>query len=129
MFHVLCDRFEARPAYMPPGWCLQPLEIHETVAECMIFANHCVAKRVYEAFPSAALVSVSSHRTAYSTAWPSQPTPSHCHGYHFLQLRRHPAPEADHFSQLLKCAAAKQFSISVRSAVVGGHGVGGTVSQ
>ena len=34
----------------------QPLEIHETVEECMIFANHWVAKKIAEAFPSAALV-------------------------------------------------------------------------
>lgn len=34
----------------------QPLEIHETVAECMIFANHWVAMKIAEAFPSAALV-------------------------------------------------------------------------
>lgn len=72
---VSCGRLKARPACMPPGWCPQPLEIHETVAECMIFANHCVAKRVYEAFPSAALVSISSHRTAYSKAWLSHHTP------------------------------------------------------
>ena len=55
----------------PLGWRLQPLEIHETVAECMIFANHCVARRVYEAFPSAALVSTSHRRTACTNLWQS----------------------------------------------------------
>lgn len=34
----------------------QPLEIHETVAECMIFANNWVAKKIAEAFPNSALV-------------------------------------------------------------------------
>ena len=33
------------------------MEIHETIAECMIFANHWVARRIAEAFPNAALVS------------------------------------------------------------------------
>ena len=37
---------------------LQTMEIHETIAECMIFANHWVARRIAEAFPNAALVSV-----------------------------------------------------------------------
>lgn len=36
---------------------LQHLEVHETVAECMIFANHWVAKKISNAFPSKALVS------------------------------------------------------------------------
>ncbi len=36
---------------------LQALEIHETIAECMIFANHWVAKKICEAFPDQALVS------------------------------------------------------------------------
>lgn len=35
----------------------QTLEIHETIAECMIFANHWVAKKIAEAFPQQALVS------------------------------------------------------------------------
>ena len=56
-----------------------------------------------------------------------------CHGYPSLQLRRHPAPEADRFSQLLKCAAAKQFSVTVRSAyhvwVVCSGKVGGGVGH
>ena len=33
------------------------MEIHETIAECMIFANHWVAKKIAEAFPNSALVS------------------------------------------------------------------------
>ena len=35
----------------------QPLEVHETIAECMIFANHWVAKKICQAFPKNALVS------------------------------------------------------------------------
>lgn len=35
---------------------LQHLEVHETIAECMIFANHWVAKKIAQAFPSKALV-------------------------------------------------------------------------
>ena len=37
------------------------MEIHETIAECMIFANHWVAKRIAEAFPNSALVSLLSY--------------------------------------------------------------------
>ena len=36
---------------------VQHLEVHETIAECMIFANHWVAKKIVDAFPSKALVS------------------------------------------------------------------------
>ena len=35
----------------------QSLEIHDTIAECMIFANHWVAKKIAQAFPNQALVS------------------------------------------------------------------------
>lgn len=63
----------------------KPLEIHETVAECMIFANHWVAKKIAEAFPSAAL------------------------------LRHHPLPRKQHFSNLIHCAASKGFSIDTSS--------------
>lgn len=41
------------------AFSFQPLEIHETVAECMIFANHWVAKKIAESFPSTALVRIS----------------------------------------------------------------------
>ncbi len=34
----------------------QPMEMHEIVAECMIFANHWVAKKIYESSPSSALL-------------------------------------------------------------------------
>ena len=37
--------------------CFQPLEMHEVVAECMIFANHWLAKKLYQSLPSRALVS------------------------------------------------------------------------
>ena len=46
------------------------LEIHETVAECMILANHLVAKKISEAFPHQSL------------------------------LRRHPSPNNDAFLEL-----------------------------
>lgn len=36
---------------------MQTLEIHETIAECMIFSNHWVAKKIFQTFPSHALVS------------------------------------------------------------------------
>lgn len=35
----------------------QSMEIHETIAECMIFANHWVAKKICETFPTQSLVS------------------------------------------------------------------------
>ncbi|KAL9987682.1 hypothetical protein ACROYT_G002028 [Oculina patagonica] len=63
----------------------KPLEIHETVAECMIFANHWVAKKISESFPSAAL------------------------------LRHHPLPRKQHFTNLMHCAASKGFSIDTSS--------------
>uniref|UniRef100_A0A672Q3K1 DIS3-like exonuclease 1 n=1 Tax=Sinocyclocheilus grahami TaxID=75366 RepID=A0A672Q3K1_SINGR len=34
----------------------QPLEVHETVAECMIYANHWVARKIQESFPHQALL-------------------------------------------------------------------------
>ncbi|KAJ7311275.1 hypothetical protein JRQ81_006890 [Phrynocephalus forsythii] len=63
----------------------QPLEVHETIAECMILANHWVAKKIQEAFPHQAL------------------------------LRQHPPPRQEFFSELLECAKAKGFSIDTRS--------------
>lgn len=62
----------------------QPLEVHETVAECMILANHWVAKKIYESFPRQAL------------------------------LRRHPPPHQEFFSELRECAKAKGFFIDTR---------------
>ncbi|XP_060008566.1 DIS3-like exonuclease 1 isoform X2 [Lagenorhynchus albirostris] len=63
----------------------QPLEVHETVAECMILANHWVAKKIYESFPRQAL------------------------------LRQHPPPHQEFFSELRECAKAKGFFIDTRS--------------
>ncbi|XP_035667414.1 DIS3-like exonuclease 1 [Branchiostoma floridae] len=63
----------------------QPLAVHETVAECMIFANHWVAKRIAEAFPNNAL------------------------------LRHHPLPRQEHFESLVECAKAQGFSIDTSS--------------
>ncbi|XP_076984390.1 DIS3-like exonuclease 1 isoform X3 [Tamandua tetradactyla] len=63
----------------------QPLEVHETVAECMILANHWVARKIWERFPHQAL------------------------------LRQHPPPHQEFFSQLRECAKAKGFSIDTRS--------------
>ncbi|XP_054627523.1 DIS3-like exonuclease 1 isoform X2 [Dunckerocampus dactyliophorus] len=63
----------------------QPLEIHETVAECMIYANHWVARKIQESFPHQAL------------------------------LRHHPPPRQEFFSQLVDSAKSKGFSINTRS--------------
>ncbi|XP_006920303.1 DIS3-like exonuclease 1 isoform X2 [Pteropus alecto] len=63
----------------------QPLEVHETVAEFMILANHWVAKKIWESFPHQAL------------------------------LRQHPPPHQEFFSELRECAKAKGFFIDTRS--------------
>ncbi|XP_040536157.1 LOW QUALITY PROTEIN: DIS3-like exonuclease 1 isoform X2 [Gallus gallus] len=63
----------------------QPLEVHETVAECMILANHWVAKKISESFPHQAL------------------------------LRQHPPPRQEFFTDLQECASAKGFAIDTRS--------------
>jgi DIS3-like exonuclease 1 len=63
----------------------QPLEVHETVAECMIFANHWVAKKIEQSFPDYAL------------------------------LRRHPLPQQELFNGLIMCAGSKGFTINTRS--------------
>jgi len=62
----------------------QPLEVHETVAECMIFANHWVARKIQESFPHQAL------------------------------LRHHPPPKQEFFNQLIDSAKARGFSIDTR---------------
>lgn len=62
-----------------------PLEMHEVIAECMIFANHWVAKKIVEAFPTKAL------------------------------LRHHPPPSQERFSHLKECAARKGFTMDTRS--------------
>ncbi|XP_030904535.2 DIS3-like exonuclease 1 isoform X2 [Melopsittacus undulatus] len=63
----------------------QPLEVHETVAECMILANHWVAKKISEHFPHQAL------------------------------LRQHPPPRQEFFAELRECASAKGFTMDTRS--------------
>ncbi|KAM9367045.1 DIS3-like exonuclease 1 [Symphorus nematophorus] len=63
----------------------QPLEVHETVAECMIYANHWVARKIQETFPHQAL------------------------------LRRHPPPRQEFFNQLVESAAAGGFNIDTRT--------------
>ncbi|XP_078539155.1 DIS3-like exonuclease 1 isoform X2 [Lissotriton helveticus] len=63
----------------------QPLEVHETIAECMILANHWVAKKIWKSFPHQAL------------------------------LRLHPPPCQDFFTALRECAEAKGFYIDTRN--------------
>ncbi|XP_051985516.1 DIS3-like exonuclease 1 [Xyrauchen texanus] len=63
----------------------QPLEVHETVAECMIYANHWVARKIQKSFPHQAL------------------------------LRHHPPPKQEFFNQLIESAKARGFSIDTRS--------------
>ncbi|XP_034535039.1 DIS3-like exonuclease 1 [Notolabrus celidotus] len=63
----------------------QPLEVHETVAECMIYANHWVARKIQETFPHQAL------------------------------LRCHPQPREGFFSQLVESASAGGFTIDTRT--------------
>ncbi|XP_047218786.1 DIS3-like exonuclease 1 isoform X1 [Girardinichthys multiradiatus] len=63
----------------------QPLEVHETVAECMIYANQWVARKIQEVFPYQAL------------------------------LRRHPPPRQELFSQLVDTAQARGFVMDTRT--------------
>ncbi|XP_018408330.1 PREDICTED: DIS3-like exonuclease 1 [Nanorana parkeri] len=63
----------------------QPLQVHETIAECMILANHWVAKKIWESFPQQAL------------------------------LRLHPPPRQEFFKELKETAQAKGFIIDTRS--------------
>lgn len=62
----------------------QPLEVHETVAECMIYANHWVAHEIQKTFPHQAL------------------------------LRRHPPPRQEFLNQLVESAKAMGFTIDTR---------------
>lgn len=62
----------------------QPLEVHETVAECMIYANHWVARKIQESFPHQAL------------------------------LRHHPPPRQEFFNQLIDSARTRGFTINTR---------------
>lgn len=61
------------------------LEIHETVAECMIMANHWVARKIADTFPAQAI------------------------------LRLHPPPKKENFEQLLACAGSKGWSVQTTS--------------
>ncbi|XP_030620937.1 DIS3-like exonuclease 1 [Chanos chanos] len=63
----------------------QPLEVHETVAECMIYANHWVARKIQGTFPHQAL------------------------------LRHHPPPRQEFFNQLIDSAKARGFTVDIRS--------------
>ncbi|XP_064620645.1 DIS3-like exonuclease 1 [Lineus longissimus] len=63
----------------------KPLEIHETIAECMIYANHWVARKISEAYPTQAL------------------------------LRHHPPPRQEQFTALVNCAKSKGFTIDTSS--------------
>ncbi|KAL7056994.1 hypothetical protein AAHC03_019040 [Spirometra sp. Aus1] len=63
----------------------EPLEMHSTVAELMIFANHWIARYCLDAFPECSC------------------------------LRRHPAPRSEFFEELKRCASSKGFSMSVDS--------------
>uniref|UniRef100_A0A5K3F2M3 DIS3-like exonuclease 1 n=1 Tax=Mesocestoides corti TaxID=53468 RepID=A0A5K3F2M3_MESCO len=61
------------------------LEMHSTVAELMIFANHWVARHCLKAFPDRSC------------------------------LRRHPAPRPEFFEDLKRCAASRGFQLQVDS--------------
>jgi len=61
------------------------LEVHETVAECMIMANHWVARKISEAFPSNSI------------------------------LRLHPPPKKDNFEELKICAKSKGWTVNTTS--------------
>ncbi|XP_034038766.1 LOW QUALITY PROTEIN: DIS3-like exonuclease 1 [Thalassophryne amazonica] len=63
----------------------QPLEVHETVAECMIYANHWVARKIQESFSHQAL------------------------------LRHHPPPRQELFSQMVDSAQARGFAMDTSS--------------
>lgn len=63
----------------------QPLEMHETIAECMIFANSWVAKKIQSSYPTKAL------------------------------LRRHPPPTPERFAPLVACANKRNFTIATQT--------------
>jgi DIS3-like exonuclease 1 len=61
------------------------LEIHHTIAECMIFANRAVGERITKTFPRESL------------------------------LRRHPPPKEQFFDRLIQAAAIRGHTINVLS--------------
>ncbi|XP_022315246.2 DIS3-like exonuclease 1 [Crassostrea virginica] len=61
------------------------LEIHDTIAECMIFANHWVALKIADVFPNQAL------------------------------LRHHPLPKTEQFENLKNCAKSRGFEVKTTS--------------
>ncbi|CAL8089073.1 unnamed protein product [Calicophoron daubneyi] len=63
----------------------EPLEMHGTVAELMIFANHWVARRCLESYPERSC------------------------------LRRHPPPRPEFFEELQQCAASRGIALDVGS--------------
>ncbi|XP_018647748.1 ribonuclease II-related [Schistosoma mansoni] len=63
----------------------EPLEMHNTVAELMIFANHWVARRCVEYYPDRAC------------------------------LRRHPPPRPEYFDELKRCIACRGFVLDTSS--------------
>ncbi|KAF5406041.1 hypothetical protein PHET_00417 [Paragonimus heterotremus] len=63
----------------------EQLEMHGTVAELMIFANHWVARRCLEVYPDRSC------------------------------LRRHPPPRPEFFEELKLCAASRGFSLDTES--------------
>ncbi len=78
-------RFEFEAANLTEMRPKEHLRIHETVAECMIFANHWVAKKIAETFPL------------------------------FSLLRRHQPPKAENFEELKVCAAARGWHVDTGS--------------
>ncbi|VDP94563.1 unnamed protein product [Echinostoma caproni] len=63
----------------------EPLEMHSTVAELMIFANHWVARRCLESYPERSC------------------------------LRRHPPPRPEFFDELQRCAASRGLRVDIES--------------
>ena len=63
----------------------QHLEVHDTIAECMILANHWVAKKLLSSLPTSSL------------------------------LRRHPAPTQGRFSHLTVCARVRGFEMATET--------------
>lgn len=61
------------------------LEIHDTVAECMILANHWVGRKISSSFPNHSL------------------------------LRHHPLPRQEFFDNLVACASSQGFTIDTSS--------------